>query len=175
MTWEVRRLGRDHVRLIAQIDRSEHVDRLHRVVDGRLASSPLDDDVPPWDRTQIAKHIDTCGGHVEAGATLFGAIGEDDATLGLAVVDPSFEPGLAWLAWFHVSRPHRRQGVATALWSAAADVASAAGATAMYVSATPTGSAVGFYRGRGCVLADPPHPRLFADEPEDIHLTCPLG
>jgi hypothetical protein len=44
----------------------------------------------------------------------------------------------------------------------------------MYVSATPTGSAVGFYLGRGCRLADPVHPDLFAQEPEDIHLVCPL-
>jgi len=44
----------------------------------------------------------------------------------------------------------------------------------MYVSATPTGSAVGFYLSRGCELADPPHAELFALEPEDIHLVCEL-
>ena len=43
------------------------------------------------------------------------------------------------------------------------------------MSATPTGSAVGFYLSRGCVLADPPHPQLFAEEPEDIHFVLPLG
>lgn len=35
-------------------------------------------------------------------------------------------------------------------------------------------SAVGFYLGRGCRLADPVHPALFAMEPDDIHLACPL-
>jgi hypothetical protein len=45
----------------------------------------------------------------------------------------------------------------------------------MYVSATPTGSAVGFYLSRGCHLADPPHPALLASEPDDIHLVCPLA
>lgn len=43
-----------------------------------------------------------------------------------------------------------------------------------YVSATPTGSAVGFYLGQGCRLADPGHSALFADEPEDIHLVYAL-
>ena len=52
--------------------------------------------------------------------------------------------------------------------------ACAAGARSLYVSATPTGSAVGFSLGRGCRLADPVHPELFTDEPEDIHLVCPL-
>jgi len=44
----------------------------------------------------------------------------------------------------------------------------------MYVSATPTESAVGFYLRQGCRLAQPVHPELFAAEPEDVHLVCPL-
>ncbi len=55
------------------------------------------------------------------------------------------------------------------------DIAKAAGATSMYVSATPSGSAVGFYLSHQCRLADPVHPRLFAEEPEDIHLVVPVG
>jgi GNAT superfamily N-acetyltransferase len=89
-------------------------------------------------------------------------------------VEPAFEPELAWLAWLHVSRPYRRRGVARALWKAAADTARRGGARSMYVSATPTGSAVGFYVSEGCRLAEPPHPDLLAEEPEDIHLVCPL-
>ena len=57
--------------------------------------------------------------------------------------------------------------------SAIAEGAVLFGATSVYVSATPTGSAVGFYLGRGCTLADPVHPALFADEPDDIHLVFP--
>jgi hypothetical protein len=53
-------------------------------------------------------------------------------------------------------------------------MARAASATRLYVSATPTGSAVNFYLRQGCVLADPPHPALFELEPEDIHLILPL-
>ena len=44
----------------------------------------------------------------------------------------------------------------------------AASATRMYVSATPTDSAVNFYSRPGCVLAGPPHQALFDREPEDI-------
>ncbi len=49
-----------------------------------------------------------------------------------------------------------------------------AGAEAMYVSAVPTGSAVGFYLSKGCALADPVHPELFAAEPADVHLVYSL-
>jgi hypothetical protein len=61
-----------------------------------------------------------------------------------------------------------------ALWDAGIALAREAGARSLCVSATPTGT-VGFYLGRGCRLADPVHPEMYADEPEDIHLVCPLG
>jgi len=64
--------------------------------------------------------------------------------------------------------------VASALWDAAVEVAMAAGAESMYVSAVPTGSAVEFYLSRGCELANPVHPALYAEEPDDIHLVCSL-
>jgi predicted N-acetyltransferase YhbS len=73
-----------------------------------------------------------------------------------------------------VSRQARRRGVAAALWGAAVHEAAQAGAESICVSATPTGSAVGFYLSRGCRLADPVHPALYATEPDDIHLTCSL-
>jgi predicted N-acetyltransferase YhbS len=102
---------------------------------------------------------------------LLGAL-DSERTVGLAIVDPGFEPSLAWLAFLHVSRPYRRRGVAQALWTAGVELSIAAGAQSIYVSATPTGSAVGFYLRQGCRLAQPVHPDLFAAEPEDIHLTC---
>ena len=79
-----------------------------------------------------------------------------------------------WLAFLHVSRPYRRRGAAQALWNVAADIAVADGAESIYVSATPTESAVGFYLRQGCRLAHPVHPDLFAAEPEDIHLVRSL-
>jgi predicted N-acetyltransferase YhbS len=136
-------------------------------------------DIPPWDPAgdgpnSVADKVAFCRQCIAAGAEFLAAF-EGTELLGVAVVDGRFEPGLAWLAFLHVSRPHRRHGVASALWDAALDMANEAGATSLYVSATPTGSAVGFYLARGCRLADPVHPRLFAEEPEDIHLVVPIG
>jgi len=89
-------------------------------------------------------------------------------------VDSAFEEATAWFAFLHVSRSYRRRGVASALWAAGVEVAASADAISMYVSATPSGSAVGFYASRGCRLAENPHPALFAEEPEDIHLIFPI-
>ena len=176
---EVQRLGFDDVGLIARIDRSEHVDVEYAVVDGHLIERPVSmADIPPWDLVgagphSVAEKIAFCAPLVAGGAALFGAF-EGDRLLGVAVVDGLFEPRLAWLAFLHVSRQVRRRGAASALWHAAVHEAAQAGAESMYVSATPTGSAVGFYLSRGCRLADPVHPALYAGEPEDIHLACSL-
>src|SRR3954452_21360470 len=176
----VRRLEPSDVVLFASIDRSEHVEVQYRIEDGRLVEAPVViADIPTWDPADsgehsVASHIAFCASVVADGAALLGAFDDDGELMGLATVHPTFEPGLAWLATLHVSRAHRRRGAASALWAAGGASARQAGARSLYVSATPTGSAVGFYLGRGCRLANPVHPQLFAEEPDDIHLVCPV-
>jgi GNAT superfamily N-acetyltransferase len=176
----VRRLGPSDVALFAAIDRSEHVEVQYRVEDGRVVDAPVRvADIPRWDpdgsgEHSVASHVAFSTSVLAGGAALLGTFDDDGELMGLATVHPTFEPGLAWLATLHVSRPHRRRGAASALWDAGAALARDGGARRMYVSATPTGSAVGFYLGRGCRLADPVHPELFAKEPEDIHLIGPV-
>jgi ribosomal protein S18 acetylase RimI-like enzyme len=176
---QVRRLGAEDVALVAAIDRSEHVEAEYRVIDGQLQQVPaVITDVPAWDPTgsgpfSVAAHIAFCSSVVARGGVLLGAF-DHECTAGLAIVHPAFEPRLAWMAFLHVSRPYRRRGAAQALWNAAADIAGAADAESMYVSATPTASAVGFYLRQHCRLADPVHAELFAAEPDDIHLVCSL-
>src|SRR4051794_5899420 len=172
----VRRLEPIDVALVARIDRSEHVEVQYRIDGGRLVEAPVVmADIPTWDpdgsgEHSVASHVAFCASVVADGAALLGAFDDESELMGLATVHPRFEPGLAWLATLHVSRPHRRQGAASALWATGAVLAREAGARSLYVSATPTGSAIGFYLGRGCRLADPVHPELFAQEPDDIHL-----
>lgn len=175
----IRDLGADGIELIREIDRSEHIDTLYTVKNGRLHSENVEIEVPPWDAEGHGEHssarrITEFGPIVESGATLFSAL-IDELPAGIAIVDPTFEGQTAWFAFLHVSRAYRRMGVASALWTAGVELAVIAGATSMYVSATPSGSAVGFYTSRGCRLATPPHPALLAKEPEDVHLICPIS
>jgi predicted N-acetyltransferase YhbS len=121
----------------------------------------------------VAAKIEFCRSALARGGVLLGAL-DADQTVGIAIIQPRFEPPMAWLAFLHVSRPYRRKGAAQALWSAAVEISIAAGAASIYVSATPTESAVGFYLRQGCRLAHPVHPDLYAAEPEDIHLTCSI-
>jgi ribosomal protein S18 acetylase RimI-like enzyme len=171
----VRQLELDDLPLVAAIDRSEQIEVQYHVRGGELQQAPAPGtEVPPWDPTGSGPHsvsakIEFCGSVVARGGMLFGAFDQAQA-LGLAVVHPFFEPRLAWLAFLHVSRPHRRRGVAKALWDRCVELGVAHGAEHIYVSSAPTESAVGFYLRQGCRLAQPVHAALFAVEPEDIHL-----
>jgi ribosomal protein S18 acetylase RimI-like enzyme len=175
----VRRLRAEDVSLVAAIDRSEHVDVEYRVIDGQLQQVPAAiTEVPTWDPNgsgphSVAAEIAFCTSVVARGGVLLGTFAAEHAA-GLAIVLPTFEPRLAWLAFLHVSRPYRRMGAALALWHAAVDISVAGGAKSIYVSAAPTESAVGFYLRQGCRLAHPVHPDLFAAEPDDVHLVCSL-
>ena len=176
---DIRYLAPSDIELLNKIDRSEVIDTLYSVQDHELVARTVDVDVPDWSREGDGEHsvrqlVEHWRPIAEAGATLLGAY-DGDEFLGLAMVVDQLEPGMAWLGLLHVGRPHRRRGAAQALWNAAAEIGRSAGATSMYVSATPSGSAVGFYLDRGCELADPPNPDLLADEPEDIHFVCPIG
>jgi GNAT superfamily N-acetyltransferase len=90
------------------------------------------------------------------------------AVLGNRPLGPGDE--LLQLVFLHVSRDHRRRGVATLLMDASAGAARRRGARGLYISATASESAVGLYTSRGAVLLDEPDPELLAKEPEDIHL-----
>lgn len=175
----VRRLRAEDVELVAAIDRSEHIDVQYRVSDGQLQQVPAAmTEVPTWDPAgsgphSVAAEIEFCGSVVARGGVLLGAF-DQEQTLGLAIVHPVFEPHLAWLAFLHVSRPHRRRGAAKALWDTCVDIGVEHGAESIYVSSAPTESAVGFYLRQGCRLAQRVHPELVAAEPEDIHLVCSL-
>lgn len=159
--------------LVSWIDRSEEIVLNYTYRSGLLKPAKAQFDAPPWDPVGSGEHTVSAQVRfltpiIERGAVaLAGHI--DGLPAGVAVVEEHFEDDMAWLAWLHVSAGSRRTGLGSALWQEAEGVSRVAGATRMYVSATPSGSAVGFYRGRGCELADPPHSELFAAEPEDIH------
>jgi GNAT superfamily N-acetyltransferase len=78
------------------------------------------------------------------------------------------------LSVLYVSRNYQRKGVGSLRAGEVARLARADGARRLYVSATPSGSAVGFYRSHGFEPTDEPNEALFALEPDDIHMILEL-
>jgi ribosomal protein S18 acetylase RimI-like enzyme len=90
--------------------------------------------------------------------------------VGIAVLRPGLSEGTAQLAGLFVSADYRRMGVAKRLTDEIVRLARESGARWLYVSATPSESAVGFYTSQGFRPTEHPNSELFALEPEDIHM-----
>ena len=79
-------------------------------------------------------------------------------------------PGIAQLAFLHVSASFRATGIGGRLSEQLEQIARTAGDSDMVVSATPSENTVRFYLGRGFTATADPLPELIEREPEDVHL-----
>jgi GNAT superfamily N-acetyltransferase len=105
--------------------------------------------------------------------TALGAF-EGGRLVGIATLRRRVRPGIDQLEALFVDRAHRRRGVGSLLIDRIVAVARDGGARTLYVSATPSESAVGCYRSRGFRPTDEPIPELLEPEPEDVHMTLAL-
>ena len=106
---------------------------------------------------------------LEAGGVALGAF-DGERLVGMAVLRVRLTRDTAQLAALFVDREHRRRGVAGALVDEVERLARVHEARFLYVSATPSRSAVGFYGSRGFEPVAEPHPELFELEPDDVHM-----
>jgi len=179
---EIRRLAAPEIGRLGEIDRSEQVRVGYTYRDEGLPSSAakglhseaVDWRVPPWHSEgdgphSLANMIRFCAQLLAEGGVFLGAL-DGDRLAGVAIVRCRLTEAMAQLAFLHVSRPHRRQGIAARLTEEAVRLARQDGAEELYVSATPSESAVGFYLSQGFRPTDEPHPELLTLEPDDIHL-----
>ena len=79
-------------------------------------------------------------------------------------------PGIAQLAYLHVSDGYRGRGIGDRLTADLEQLARDAGATMIVVSATPSENTVRFYRRHGYEPTANPLPELVELEPEDVHM-----
>ena len=159
---------------LEEIDRSEHIRTTYEVKSGHLIASEVDWDVPGWDMEgrgiySVNHKIEFCRSHLKAGGQMVGAF-DGGGLVGIGVVTPEIWLGMAQLAFLHVSRSYRRQGIAARLSDEMLNFARATGAERIYVSATPSGSAVSFYQSQGFSPVDEPLAELYELEPADIHM-----
>jgi GNAT superfamily N-acetyltransferase len=169
---EMRLLRRSEVELIWTIDRSEVHHRVYELRDGQLVLTPSYFEIPGWRPETVAKETPMLFDCFDRGGTFLGVF-DGEALVGVGVLE-SARVGRAGdqmqLSYLYVSRAYRGRGVGRKLFEAVVSRAREAGASALYVSATPTENTVDFYLNRGCVLAPEPDPKLMAAEPDDIHL-----
>jgi GNAT superfamily N-acetyltransferase len=164
-------LGRIH-----EIDRSEHVTQQYKWREGSLELIDVDIRAPRWGEPgehTVQHYHDSWKPTLDEGGVLLGVF-ENDRLAGFGIYDPGLSGGPPRLAALYVSRPHRGLGIGCALTDEVVRVARAGGARRLYVSATPTRGTVDFYLARGFKPLVTPDERLFALEPDDIHMEMTL-
>lgn len=170
----IRPMEESEIERIGEIDRAEHVTLNYVYEAGTLKVIDVDWDVPRWfdggDGDHTVQHlVDGFRPYLQEGGVMLGAF-DGELVVGVAIFRPHLRESMAQLALLHVSRDYRRQGIASRLAREVYTLAIESGATEIYVSATPSGSAVGFYQSQGFRLAEEVNEELHALEPEDIHM-----
>ncbi len=170
----IRHMAGSELGRIGAIDRSEHVTQEYSYRRGSLEARSVDIRVPTWSRSGDHEHsvqgkVNAWQPILDRGGTLVGAF-DRNTLVGFAIYRPDLTEGLANLSALFVSRNQRRKGIASLLIEEIAHLARADGARRLYVSATPSGPTVEFYRSHGFEPTDEPNEELFAVEPDDIHM-----
>ena len=170
---EIRDLAVDELRLAAQIDVTEDGTVVLEQRGTTVVSRPEEWHRPPRDAARWREFEARWREFVPDAGVALGAF--DGARLvGIATLRRAIRPGLDQLEALFVDRAHRRLGLAAALVAEIEALARSGGARHLYVSATPSESAVGVYRSRGFTPTAEPIPELLEREPEDVHLVLAL-
>jgi predicted N-acetyltransferase YhbS len=168
----LRVMASSEIARIAEIDRSERITQQYRQRGRILQLIDVDIDAPRWGEqgeATIESRVEEWTRLVKAGGVPIGAF-DGDRLIGFAIYMKSSAEGPAQLAVLHVTKPWRRKGVGCDLTREVVRLARAESAQRLYVSATPTRGTVDFYIGQGFKPVDMPDERLFALEPDDIHM-----
>jgi len=172
----LRVMAASEIARIAEIDRSERITQQYRQRGTNLQLVDVDIDAPRWGEpgeATIEHRVDEWTRLATAGGVPIGAFA-GDRLIGFAVYVRASPQGPAQLAVLHVTKPWRRKGIGCDLTKEVVRIARAEGTQRLYVSATPTRGTVDFYMSQGFKPVAMPDERLFALEPEDIHLECVL-
>jgi GNAT superfamily N-acetyltransferase len=171
---EFRRLGRIEVVRVVEIDRTERIDVLYDQHGTELVARRGEWSATAWDSDGHGEHsveaqVHALKHYLDTGGIALGAFASE-RLVGIGVVVPQLRPGIAQLAFLHVSAPFRATGVGSSLCEYLEQVARTAGDSALVVSATPSENTVRFYLGRGFRPMAEPLAELFELEPEDVHM-----
>lgn len=166
---EIRPINGNELHSIVEIDVTEDGETFYQTDHGSLRECSEAWHRPRWDAAEVQRRIAGFEAELARGGVVLGAF-DGDLLVGAASLRYCLEADMAQLASLHVSQSHRRMGVASALAGEIFRLARENGARRIYVSATPSRSAVGFYRRQGFELAEKVNAELFALEPEDIHM-----
>lgn len=173
---QARQLQRHEIEKIWTIDRREVIDHVYHIENGVLTLKAEHYDVTGWPEGEIEDYRPVLEECYDQGGWFYGLF-EEQQLIGVVVLESRFigeKQDTLQFKFFHVSSAYRGRGLGRQLFDEARHKAREKGAKWLYISATPSEHTVHFYQQQGSILAEKPDPDLFAFEPDDIHLVCPV-
>ncbi len=173
---QIKTLANSDIVRLREIDRTERIRILFTYKEGELEEERIAYKVPPWNDEKVESLIKDVTPELEKGGVLLGAL-DGSKLAGVAVLGnrPICDDAeMLQFVLLHVSEKYRRQGVAGKLVEKLIEIAKERGAKQLYISATPSDSAIGFYFSLGSKLAPKVDKEQYEWEPEDIHLVLEL-
>ncbi len=171
-----RELTRSEVVRYWDIDRREVIENIYYLVDGKLVLQAEHYDMQGWPPGEAELYTPFLLDCFDRGGWLYGLF-DGDQLAAAVVLDSKFigpRKDLLQLKALHVSRDYRDRGLGRQLFELAKQKARSLGAKGLYISATPSEHTINFYLRLGCAVTATPDPDLYALEPGDIHLECPI-
>lgn len=172
----VQELGSAELARVAEIDRSERVGGFFVVENGALRLVERELEIPTWTADELAETRRRLTATLATGGAFLGVL-DGSALVAGAVLGGAPLPGVPArleLVFLHVSRTHRRRGLAGLLFDESCRRAREAGAAQLYISSSDVAPAVRFYLARGCALAARIDRVIAARWPEDVPLVLDL-
>ncbi len=171
-----RELTRSEVTRLWDIDRREVIDNIYYLENGELVLKPEHYDMQGWPAGEADLYDPLLLDCFDRGGWFYGLFG-GDRLIAAVVLESKFigpRKDLLQLKALYVGSDYRGQGLGQQLFQLAKSKAASLGAKGLYVSATPSEHTINFYLRLGCTVTSSPDPELFALEPGDIHLECPI-
>ncbi|MVP01198.1 GNAT family N-acetyltransferase [Paenibacillus lutrae] len=157
---------------LKEIDRSEAIDLIYEMRDGKLSTIEANHECPSWTHDMLIELENRFRFELEHGGMAVGAF-DGDTLVGFGVLAHKFrgaKQDQLQVDLMYVSRKYRRQGIGTRIMKEISTEAQKKGAKYLYISSTETRSAVSFYRSNGSEITDTVDEELFVKEPLDIHM-----
>lgn len=173
---EYKKMVIEEVNKLADIDRSEHIDSVYEMVEGRLVETLSNHECDSWSIDTLEEIKDRFIYELQHGGLAVGAF-HDEKLVGFGVLAHKFRGvnnDILQVDLMYVSRLYRRRGIASRILQDLTMEARQRGAKELYISSTETQSAVSFYKHAGSKLADEIDDELFNKEPLDIHMKIKL-
>jgi predicted N-acetyltransferase YhbS len=172
-----RNLSRDEIEQIWSIDRSEVIEAVYYFENDVLVLKPELYNMHGWPPGEAERYTPVLQACYDQGGWFYGLY-DNYHLVGVAVLESRFigrQQDQLQLKFLHVSSSYRGQGFGKQLFELAVSEATQRGARHIYISATPSENTIHFYLHLGCKITPEIDPKLFALEPEDIHLDYDLG